>query len=120
MASVLVIDDESTIRALVRRILSSARYSVTEAADGRDGLEYLAAERPAVVITDIFMPNMEGLETIREIRRRSPDTKILAISGSDFSPKYLGTAQLFGADAVLRKPFRAAELLETVNRLAAS
>ena len=76
-------------------------------------------QEPAdLLITDIFMPDVEGLETIREIRRLRPDMPIIAISGVDFEGgDYLGVARKFGAVATLKKPFLPADLLELVSRV---
>jgi YesN/AraC family two-component response regulator len=78
-----------------------------------------ARYRPDLVITDILMPNMEGIETIRELRRISPAVKILAISGSGGygGPNYLAAARELGADEVLTKPVRAVEFYAVVNRM---
>src|SRR5437763_15450494 len=81
MARVLVIDDHTEIRELLRLTLQAAGYDVVVAPNGREGLE-IHRERPAeLVITDIFMPEQEGLETIQELRRQSPRPKIIAMSG---------------------------------------
>ena len=117
MARILVIDDEPQIRRMIHRALASLHHSVFEAQDGEEGLEVLERERPAVVITDILMPNREGIETITAIRRTSAAVKIIAISGGTF---YLSAAKKLGADAVLSKPFRAEDLIDTVDRLLAS
>jgi len=121
MSLILVIDDAATVRQLVGRILVDAAYSVLEAQDGDVGVALFQQHRPSLVITDLFMPNKEGIETIQEIRRLSPGTKIIAMSAST-SPTgklYLGAAKQLGADAVLAKPFEPAELLEVVDRLIA-
>lgn len=119
MAVILVIDDNDTVRKTLRRQLLSAGYEVIEAADGAQGLALCHAHRPALVISDIFMPEADGIETITAIRREHPGIKIIAVSGSEAQQRtlYLGAAQKLGADAVLGKPWRAAELKETVQRL---
>jgi len=121
MALVLVIDDELLMRRAVQRILEADGHTVLLAEDGRIGLELFRSRQPAVVITDILMPEKEGLETIREIRESNSAIKILAMSGGGASQDahILLWAQRFGADAILRKPFHAAELLEAVSGLLA-
>jgi DNA-binding response OmpR family regulator len=122
MAVILVIDDAATVRLLMCRILTEAAHSVIEAPDGEVGLTLFAAQRPCLVITDLFMPNREGIETIQELRRISPATKIIAMSasGSASGKLYLGAAQKLGADAILAKPFKPAELLAAVERVLAA
>jgi len=119
MAVILVIDDAATVRQLMRRVLAEAEHTVIEAPDGEVGLSLFAAQRPALVITDLFMPNREGIETIQEMRRLSPDAKIIAMSasGSASGKLYLGAAKKLGADAVLPKPFKPADLLDAVDRV---
>jgi CheY-like chemotaxis protein len=121
MALVLVIDDASTVREVLRRMLTSADHAVIEAADGEAGLLLFEERSPELVITDLIMPKKEGIETIQQIRRSRPDAKIVAISGSTAAggKLYLGAAKKLGADAVLAKPFQPAELLEIVTRLLA-
>jgi CheY-like chemotaxis protein len=121
MSLILVIDDAATVRQLVGRILVAAKHSVIEAQDGDVGVALFQQHRPSLVITDLFMPNKEGIETIQEIRRLSPGTKIIAMSASTSATGklYLGAAKKLGADAVLAKPFEPAELLELVDRLIA-
>lgn len=122
MALILVIDDEPKTRQMVRRVVMSANHVVIEAEDGEAGLRRLQSEQPALVVTDILMPNKEGIETITDIRRISPTTKIIAMSGAGPTQGmlYLDAAEKLGADAVLPKPFRATELLDAVDRLLAS
>jgi CheY-like chemotaxis protein len=119
MSRVLVIDDDAQVRRMVSRILSGTGHDVVEAEDGEAGLSLLRQELPALVLTDLVMPKKEGIETIREIRQASPETRIIAMSGSS-AGLYLHAAERLGADAVLAKPFRASELLETIDRVLAS
>jgi DNA-binding response OmpR family regulator len=121
MALVLVIDDEPQMRRMIRRILSAAEHDAIEAANGREGLAMFQKYRPDIVVTDILMPEKEGIETILEIRRVNAATGIIAISGGGASENlmFLDIAQKFGADAVLAKPFRAQELIDAVAGLLA-
>lgn len=81
--SVLVIDDEDLVRDMLRRALESAGIEVVVAADGREGLKAYLANPTDVVVTDILMPEKEGIETIIELKREHPNVKIVAISGGD-------------------------------------
>ncbi|HEX9490535.1 MAG TPA: response regulator [Stellaceae bacterium] len=121
MAVILVIDDAATVRHLMRRVLTEAQHSVIEAQDGEVGLSLFEAQRPCLVITDLFMPNREGIETIQQLRRLSPDAKIIAMSasGTASGKLYLGAAKKLGADAILPKPFMPADLLAAVERVLA-
>lgn len=117
MARILVIDDDSTMRHLVARILARANHEVIEAVNGKKGMLQFAAHRPDVVVTDLLMPEQEGIETIRELRRIAPSLRIVAMSGggTDNDMMFLGMAKALGADAVLAKPFRADELIRAVQ-----
>jgi two-component system, chemotaxis family, chemotaxis protein CheY len=121
MALILVIDDAATVRHLMRRILAEAGHTVIEAQDGEIGLSVFATQLPALVITDLFMPNREGIETIQELRRLSPGAKIIAMSssGTASGKLYLGAAKKLGANAILAKPFKPVELLAAVDRVLA-
>lgn len=121
MALVLLIDDDPQLRNTLRRIVASAGHTVLEASDGREGLALFNSQPPDVVITDIIMPEKEGIETIIELRRSSHGSKILAISGGGHAGKidFLTVAKKLGADLVLQKPIRAAELLNAVASLVA-
>ena len=108
---ILIVDDEPDIRFMMRLILESAGHEVTEARHGGMGLQSVKASRPDLVITDVMMPTMDGLEFITRLRS-DPETAaipILAVSGNS----ELATA----ADARLRKPFLAPELLRVVGLL---
>jgi len=119
MAHLLLIDDDAAVRQIIRRILLDAGHSVIEAANGAVGLEQLVQSPVDIVLTDIFMPGMEGVETIQHIRNLRPNMKIIAMSGSYSRDAYLSAASKLGAQAVLRKPFRTAELRDTVNQVLA-
>lgn len=119
---VCVIDDDARIREAVCDILGRAGFETVQAADGDAGLEVVAREHPQVVVTDIIMPNREGIETIQMLKERFPDIGVLAISGS-YSPgsvDFLEMAQCLGADDCLAKPFKPADLVSRVSTLAAT
>ncbi|BBO78338.1 response regulator [Desulfosarcina widdelii] len=119
MARILVIDDDDTVRLSVRLALEDADHLVEDAGDGEKGVA-LFRENPAdLVVTDIFMPEKEGLETIDEIKRLRPETKIVAISGGGrMDPDdYLTIAKSVGADRSLLKPFDIDNLVEVVDAL---
>jgi CheY-like chemotaxis protein len=115
--TILVVDDEDGIRALLQELLESAGHHAVVAADGREALQVLAQTQIVdLVITDLVMPNQDGVETVQEIRRRYPRTKIIAMSGA-FGGQFLRTAELLGACATLAKPINAARLLEAVSKV---
>jgi len=116
MAEILIIDDEPSIRRLLVRALSKVGHTVHEARNGEAGFELFHRVHPELVITDIVMPDMEGIELIRKLRQDAPTVPILAISGSG-TPLYLRAATRLGATATLAKPFEIAELLAAVERL---
>ena len=116
MARILVIDDDPDMRAMLEQILKSAGHEVILAADGREGVERHCTSPADLVITDLFMPKQEGLETIREFRTRFPEVAIIAMSGKDAAVTMLSIAQKFGAVAVLHKPFLTGELITAVEK----
>ncbi|HZB92796.1 MAG TPA: response regulator [Stellaceae bacterium] len=119
MAVLLVIDDDVAMRKLMVRTLSTGSHQVLEAENGREGLKLIDEHKPDVVITDILMPQKEGIETIREVQERAPDTRIIAVSGGGMSHNlmFLDVARAFGADAVLAKPFRPNQLVDMVEQV---
>lgn len=119
MATILVIDDDAAVRRVLVRSLAAEGHEVLEAENGSSGLARFRERAPELVITDIVMPQTEGIETIREIRRAAPQVKILAISGSSppNSGHYLDVAKKLGADVTLMKPIRPAELRDVVAAL---
>jgi CheY-like chemotaxis protein len=121
MAHILVIDDDPVLRRVVTLALEAAGHSVLRCENGRKAVAFLEHDHADLLVTDIVMPEMDGVETVRAVRQLDPDLPILAISGGgSFDPKdYLGIAKAFGATAVLPKPFRPAELLDLVTQLLA-
>ena len=118
----LVIDDDNLVRAALIDMLQTAGFEVVAASNGRRGLELLETTPVDAVITDILMPEQEGLETIREARQRFPDIRILAISGGGAGggeTQLLRFAESFGADQTLSKPFTGSQLVAAVRTLLA-
>lgn len=119
---ILVIDDDEQMRILLRQVMEWAGYEVIEAGDGREGMLKQRKQRADLVITDLIMPEQEGLETITSLRREYPELKIIAISGGGrIGPDaYLPAAQELGADRVFSKPFDVRQLAVTVKELLAN
>lgn len=114
---ILVVDDEPSVIDWVSQILREKGYMVSIARNGREGLKQCELVKPDLVITDIIMPDMEGIEFIRALGKRNQDTPIVVMSGNIVGTKFLKTARLFGAKATLRKPFSSQELIDTVREL---
>ena len=119
MARLLLIDDDDEFRTLLRLTLVHHGHRVCEARNGEEGLAQYALAAPDLVITDIVMPEMEGLDLVMELRKRQPTVKIIAISGGgQIGPDdYLHCASLLGAAVVLSKPFPALTLLAAIDGL---
>ncbi len=117
MASILIIDDEELVRLTVRQMLEDAGHKVAEAENGLDGIQKLKDFKADIVITDLLMPEMEGLETISELRSSRPELKIIAISGGARfkGVDYLNSAKKLGAQEILPKPFSDEQLQIAVN-----
>jgi DNA-binding NtrC family response regulator len=117
---VLVIDDDNDVRDILQAVLESAGFAVAMAADGHEGLQLQRGNPAVVVVTDLFMPGKEGMETIVELLSEFPQTKIIAVSGVGpaASADYGRLAVDLGAVTFLRKPLRAEELIDTVRRCA--
>ncbi len=120
MKSILVIDDDIQVRQLLRQILEREGYYVLDAPDGNKGLKLYRQSPTDLIITDIIMPEKEGLETIRELKREFPDVKIIAISGGGHNLDAKGCLNVvkhFGVDYIFSKPFDRKELLEAIQKL---
>lgn len=117
MARILVIDDEELIRETIRMKLEQSGHEVVEAANGVEGLRAIEQGRFDLVVTDIIMPEQEGIETIRKIRDRNPQVAIIAISGGGRGRNYqfLDIAKKLGANEALPKPFTGSQLLTLVE-----
>jgi DNA-binding NtrC family response regulator len=119
MKKILIIDDEPHILLMLKKMLERAGYEIDIASNGLEGLELFKKYPSDLVITDIIMPEKEGLETIREMKRLQSGLKIIAMSGGGkiTADSYLQTAKLFGASRVIEKPFTQQQMVEAVNDL---
>ena len=117
MTRILIIDDESMVRFSLRRILEGVGYEIAEAENGREGVAMQTASNFDLILTDIIMPEKEGVETVIELKRDFPDVKIIAMSGGGRTRNldFLKLAQQFGADRIIAKPFAEEELLDAIN-----
>ena len=122
MHKALLVDDDELVRGTVRKMLAQLGFAVDEALEGGDALEKLSNERFDLLLTDIFMPGVEGLELIRTARRRNPSITILAMSGGgrelwDVESSYVArAASAFGAIGLIAKPFTLAELRDVLAK----
>ncbi|HFQ88732.1 MAG TPA: response regulator [Desulfobulbus sp.] len=116
---ILVIDDDDQMRVLLRQVMEWAGYEVVEATNGRQGMMQQRKNPADLVITDLIMPEQEGLETIGQLKKEFADIKIIAISGGGrIGPEaYLPAARELGADRVFSKPFDVQELVSSVKEL---
>jgi CheY-like chemotaxis protein len=121
VANILIVDDEPAIQITIRLLLERAGHHVTVAGDGRKGLALFEAGRFDLLFLDIFMPGMDGLETMRHIRALVPTIPIVVVSGRSITPDayaepdFLKMATKLGAVAALQKPFRPDALLAMVD-----
>ncbi len=121
MKHILIIDDDEQMRVLLRQAMEWAGHVVDTAEDGRQGQRLFEQEPYDLVVTDLIMPDQEGLETIRNLKQCCPVVKIIAISGGGrIGPEaYLPAAREFGADLVFAKPFDIQEFVQAVDHLLA-
>ena len=130
MTRIVVIDDEKDVREVLREVLERAGFEVETAATSDDGLELLRNKGADLVITDIIMPGKDGLETVHDIRKDFPNTRVIVISGggnvtpmehepsASKTPNNLTSST--GADVTLAKPFDRRQILDAVKELIAS
>ncbi len=116
---VLVVEDDSQYRRLLKEVLENFGYEVLTTANGKEALQVFQEQMPKLVITDIIMPEKEGIETIRELRKLAPNVKIIAVSGGGIGSAdiYLKIAKSVGADRTIEKPMVIDELISTVREL---
>lgn len=119
MARILLIDDDDAVREVLRLMLAHLGHSIVEARDGEEGLDLFLPAAPDLVMTDLIMPGMGGLEVVQRLRKQRPDLKILAMSGGGppGSRSCLLAATAAGASAVLAKPFMFDGLAEVIRNL---
>lgn len=119
MSNILVVDDEYQMRKYMLEVLREEGYAVSEASGGKKAIRQIQREGFDLVITDVVMPDMDGLQLIQEIRKRLPTLKILAISGAGWNTPdiYLDLAMGYGADAILLKPFGSLRFIDKVSSL---
>lgn len=118
-ATILVVDDERDIRDLLKRFLGEAGYRVLESPNGRDALNQLRNTRVDLLISDIVMPEADGLEILQSLRNNFAGLKVIAMSGA-FDGRFLRAAELLGAHATLLKPLSLSLVKETVARVLAA
>jgi DNA-binding response OmpR family regulator len=116
---ILLVDDNTQIRASLSKLLVCAGYDVSDASNGRDALRKLASEPVDLVVTDLVMPEMEGIETIFSIRRQKPKLPIIAMSGGGVgdAKTYLAVALKAGVGRAFAKPFENSEFLSAIKEL---
>lgn len=115
MAKILIIDDVPQIRQMVRRVLEREGFEILEARHGGEGIKLIRIHMPDVVITDILMPEMEGIETIRKLVTEYPTLPVIAITGAADTP-YLEIALRLGARYGLHKPLDRDQLVKAIRR----
>jgi DNA-binding NtrC family response regulator len=121
MASILVIDDDRAVLATIKILLERAAHAVEAVDNSRTGLQLVERQNFDLLIVDIFMPGMDGFETMRQVHQSRPEMPVIVISGQQFSlasehaPDFLHMATRLGAISSLQKPFKAPELLAVVN-----
>jgi CheY-like chemotaxis protein len=120
VARVLILEDNDDFRSLLQSKLESEGFEVAAVPDGTRALELMARQPPDVVLTDLFMPDKDGIETILEIRARYPRARIIAMSGWQSRAKsdYLTVAREIGAVQTFRKPFELQEMVQALRQLA--
>ena len=116
---ILVVDDDDMMRAFIKELLIINDFKITEAANGKLGLKEFRENTPDLVITDIIMPEMEGISFIRELRSYNKDIPIIAMTGDVHGrmEEFLDISSQLGADEILRKPIKSKEFLEAINKL---
>jgi CheY-like chemotaxis protein len=127
-ARILIVDDEEGMRRAIDIMLKHAGYGTALAVDGHDALHQVGQQRVDLVICDIFMPNKEGIATLRELRRLNPTVPVIMMSGGAPTTSYLGLehadylamAKRFGATRTIKKPFRYAQLIRLVRECLAA
>ena len=118
MKQILIIDDEPQIRSMLKMMLERAGFNVIVASDGKEGMKIFEKKSVDLVITDLIMPEKEGIEVIQELRKNNSNLPIIAISGGgkNSPDTYLNIAKLLGANAIFEKPVAKEKLIDAVNK----
>ena len=118
MPLILLVDDDDCFAAALASVLEQAGYKLLRAGDGKAALRLYDPQTVSLVLTDLVMPEMEGMDLISRLRQQHPDVKIIAMSGGEinFAKSYLRAARLVGADYILEKPFSKAQLLMAIHQ----
>jgi len=114
---VLIVDDDESLRRRLAALLEAAGYEVTQASNGREALNRAGTLEADIILTEIVMPEVEGLQLIQELLRLNPSQRIIAMSGAHRAESYLATAKSLGAKATLTKPLPAEKLLRTLHQV---
>jgi len=114
---ILVVDDEPEITDLIKLMLSPIGYEVIKAGNGKKGLDVFNSENPDLVITDIVMPDMEGIELVRSLLKINQELPIIVMSGNPTGTKFLKIAGILGAHSSINKPFSAEELVILIKNI---
>ncbi len=119
MAKILIVDDEAPIRRLLGEVLRRAGHEIVEAENGRKAIMAMQATTVDLVITDIMMPEQDGIETVMQVRKHHPAVRIIVISGGGHQQAmdYLPMAETLGADLTFSKPFKPSAVAEAVGQL---
>jgi len=115
--TILIIDDDETIREYLHCILENEGFTVLEAENGTSGIEMITKNIVDIIISDLIMPEKEGIETIREIKNFRPECRIIAMSGAANRDNYLLITKALGADAIIKKPFSREVVLEAISTI---
>ncbi len=118
MKQILIIDDERQVRTVLKKILEREGFNVIVASDGKEGMDLFNKEPADLVVTDIIMPEKEGVEVIRQLKKGYKNVPIIAISGGGQIPAkaHLDSVKLFGVDAVFEKPVDKEEFLNAIRK----
>ena len=119
MATILLVEDDTELRKLLTKVLEREQFRVLEASNGLEAMQILELQAPDLVITDIIMPDQDGIGTINQLKKNHPEIKIIAISGGGRMLKedYLGIAKMLGAHHTFTKPFNNKEFIDKVHEL---
>jgi DNA-binding response OmpR family regulator len=119
MAGVLIVEDDRELREMLKTSLQRRKHTVYEALNGKDAIQHFKPSITDIVVTDLIMPDEDGLKVIMKLREIKPELKIIAISGGGKAGpgSYLNLAKMLGADAIYSKPFAMSDLISKIEDL---